>query len=139
MSFVLRGLLLATCSAAFASCLIYGEDLLEDDAGESGGTGGTGAQSGGDGGDGGRTSDCELPEHCPGEDTTCAFRTCEQGACGYSCSPNFADCDSDTANGCETDVLSDPMNCGGCGIRCDGVEGQPCVDGKCLTKECDIK
>ena len=64
---------------------------------------------------------------------------CEQGTCGYTCSPNFADCDSDIANGCETDILGDPMNCGGCGIRCDAIEGQPCVDGKCLTKECDIK
>jgi len=61
---------------------------------------------------------------------------CDQGVCGYSCTPNWADCDADTNNGCETSLLDDPMNCGGCGIRCE-TEGQPCVDGRCLTKECD--
>ena len=62
--------------------------------------------------------------------------TCEQGACGYGCSPNWGDCDSDIDNGCETNLLSDPLNCGGCGIRCDAVVGQACVDGQCLMKEC---
>ena len=62
--------------------------------------------------------------------------TCEQGVCGYQCSPNYADCDGDVDNGCETPLLDDPLNCGACGVRCDGVEGQACVDGHCLMKEC---
>jgi hypothetical protein len=61
---------------------------------------------------------------------------CDQGACGYQCSPHWADCDADIANGCETNILSDPHNCGACGVRCSGVEGQACVNGQCLMKEC---
>ena len=63
--------------------------------------------------------------------------TCEQGVCGYACSPNWADCDGDIENGCETDLLEDPLNCGGCGVRCDGIEGHACVDGECLMKSCE--
>lgn len=64
--------------------------------------------------------------------------TCDQGVCGYACSPNFADCDGNIDNGCETPLLDDPLNCGACGVRCEGVEGQACVDGKCLMKECGV-
>jgi len=61
---------------------------------------------------------------------------CDQGACGYACSPHWDDCDGDISNGCETNILSDPHNCGACGVRCDGVEGQACVNGQCFMKEC---
>ncbi len=64
---------------------------------------------------------------------------CDQGMCGYACTSNWGDCDGDIGNGCEANLLEDPMNCGGCGIHCDSVEGQPCVDGRCLTKECEIR
>ncbi|OJY25706.1 MAG: hypothetical protein BGO98_34360 [Myxococcales bacterium 68-20] len=56
---------------------------------------------------------------------------CAGGRCGSAkCLPNFADCDGNIANGCETSLLS-PESCGGCGIACD--PGQACVlnsDGK---------
>ncbi|MBN9167140.1 MAG: hypothetical protein BGO98_27870 [Myxococcales bacterium 68-20] len=64
---------------------------------------------------------------------------CDQGVCGYTCSPHWADCDGDIRNGCETDLRNDPLNCGGCGVQCDGIEGQPCIDGRCLTKECEVQ
>jgi hypothetical protein len=64
---------------------------------------------------------------------------CEQGACGYVCSPNWADCDDNIMNGCETSLLDDPWNCGACGVRCNGIEGQACIEGHCLTKECEVK
>jgi hypothetical protein len=64
---------------------------------------------------------------------------CDQGVCGYACSPHFADCDGDVRNGCETDLRDDPLNCGACGVHCDGVEGQPCIDGRCLTKGCEVQ
>jgi hypothetical protein len=63
---------------------------------------------------------------------------CSQGRCDYRCSPNWGDCDGDIANGCETNFLDDSLNCGGCGIRCEGVEDQPCVKGKCATRDCEI-
>jgi len=44
----------------------------------------------------------------------CAASTCTLA----SCNTGFGDCDGNAANGCEKSVLTDPMNCGGCGIVC---------------------
>lgn len=62
---------------------------------------------------------------------------CDHGVCNYVCAANWGDCDGNIP-GCETNFLSDPLNCGACGIRCDGIDGQACVDGKCTTKECRV-
>src|SRR5262249_52873417 len=64
---------------------------------------------------------------------------CDQGGCAYQCSINWGDCDGRAANGCGNSLLSDPFNCGGCGVHCDGVEGQGCINGQCAMKECPIK
>jgi hypothetical protein len=49
---------------------------------------------------------------------------CVNGTCGGAkCKGQFADCDNDPANGCETSLVSD-ANCGGCGVACGG--GQKC-------------
>jgi len=64
---------------------------------------------------------------------------CDHGVCDYRCFGSHADCDHDLANGCETNILDDPLNCGGCGIRCDGVEGQACVEGRCTVEECTVR
>ncbi len=52
---------------------------------------------------------------------------CEASACGVlACGPNFANCDGNASNGCETNTRTDPNNCGGCGSRpmevCNGVD-----------------
>jgi hypothetical protein len=54
---------------------------------------------------------------------------CVEGKCGLgACDPGFADCDGDPNTGCEKDVLSDPNNCGGCGVKCgSGI----CQNGAC--------
>jgi hypothetical protein len=58
-----------------------------------------------------------------------AAADCAEGVCGLgTCDPGFANCDNDPKTGCEKDVLSDPQNCGGCGITCgSGV----CQNGAC--------
>lgn len=68
-----------------------------------------------------------------------ASRACTDGVCGFRCAALWGDCDGKTSNGCETNLGSDPQNCGACGARCDAVEGQACVDGRCTTEECTIK
>lgn len=64
---------------------------------------------------------------------------CSNGICGFRCAPEREDCNGYADDGCEVDIADDPLNCGGCGIRCDGIEGQACIDGHCNTKECGTK
>ena len=63
--------------------------------------------------------------------------SCVDGECTYVCFPGFADCDGDTDNGCESNLASSQNNCGACGTQCNAAAGQPCVQGKCLTRECE--
>jgi hypothetical protein len=64
---------------------------------------------------------------------------CLGGVCNYSlCEPGWARCpEGSTSSGCDTNVLADPSNCGGCGNACrtsviNGSPAQPaCNDGRC--------
>ncbi|AKV00160.1 Tryptophan synthase alpha chain [Labilithrix luteola] len=62
---------------------------------------------------------------------------CRKGMCMRECSPGFADCNGDPIDGCEVELKNNPANCGACGNQCDMSAGQPCIEGKCLTVECD--
>ena len=78
---------------------------------------------------------------CPGVDTLGMANgtpVCDEGVCDFRCNAGWADCDGDDQNGCETNLASDPLNCGRCNVRCDGVDGQACVDGTCTMKECGV-
>jgi len=59
-----------------------------------------------------------------------------QGGSAPVCSDHVLDCDG--LEGCETDILVDAENCGGCGHACEpGPHGAPaCVDASCAL-ECD--
>lgn len=63
--------------------------------------------------------------------------TCEKGLCVYECMPGFGDCNGDPSDGCETNLNMNQLNCGTCGNSCDVTAGQPCIEGKCLTVDCD--
>ncbi|MBW1808306.1 MAG: S8 family serine peptidase [Deltaproteobacteria bacterium] len=68
-----------------------------------------------------------------------ASSTCEQGLCQIgSCDSGWTDCDSIVETGCESDILVDPINCGGCGTICgpydNAVPG--CQAGSCIIAEC---
>ena len=86
------------------------------------------------------------PNHCGLCNHACPFvnlrgvhqvATCVSGICGTECEPGWADCNGNPADGCETNVSHDGANCGACGNRCNSALGQPCVEGRCLTAECD--
>lgn len=72
-----------------------------------------------------------------------AQRSCAFGHCVLQCYGDYADCDHNPTNGCETNlVASDPYNCGGCGIMCSSVLNNGgltfvCQRGSCVA-QCDL-
>lgn len=62
---------------------------------------------------------------------------CTYGVCHQQCVQGRADCNGNTADGCEVNTDNDPMNCGDCGRVCDAVAGQACVGGRCVVEPCD--
>jgi hypothetical protein len=67
-----------------------------------------------------------------GSDNT-LFVECLEG-CYFECLPDFEDCDWDPQNGCEAALMSDPFNCGECGVICSDNGGTPiCNVGACET------
>jgi hypothetical protein len=73
------------------------------------------------------------PTNCGGCGHVCTFRpnsipACDNGQCGLSCNTNFGDCDNQIDNGCETQLATDPKNCGACGRDC---AGGACAGGRC--------
>ncbi|MBX3222002.1 MAG: hypothetical protein KF795_15905, partial [Labilithrix sp.] len=92
------------------------------------------------------TDTASDPKHCGLCNYACPFvdrrglhqvATCAKGACGTECEPGWGDCNDNPADGCETNLRHDGANCGACGVRCSSGLGQPCIDGRCLTVECD--
>lgn len=79
------------------------------------------------------------PQFCKSCDNDCTqlphvdVVSCGEEGCDYTCLPGYGDCTDDP--GCETDLLEDEENCGGCGFRCadlDGVEASlGCDNGVC--------
>jgi hypothetical protein len=74
---------------------------------------------------------------CPAEGPR-SVQACVYGKCERTCETGWADCNGNGDDGCETHVAADPKNCGGCGIVCDGIAGQACVDGQCMVEPCDV-
>ncbi len=62
---------------------------------------------------------------------------CTMGTCGVGmCTAPYENCDMSAANGCETDLNNDSMNCGACGNRCPAGENSTgaCVMGRCVLR-----
>lgn len=85
----------------------------------------------------------EDPRHCGMCGHACTAgphqqNGCAAGACMPSCSPGFLHCSQDPADGCEVDKLTDPQNCGACGVRClQRANATPgCSAGQCGIGSC---
>lgn len=93
---------------------------------------------------------CEVnlfndPNNCGMCNHTCgmapnATTACNNGTCVIaSCNPGFADCDSQAANGCETNVTNNTAHCGGCNVLCTPgphVANVGCSNGVCVIVSC---
>ncbi|MBX3215925.1 MAG: hypothetical protein KF850_28050 [Labilithrix sp.] len=55
---------------------------------------------------------CPVPAH--------AAATCQGDACGFQCAAGFGDCNREAADGCESNLATDPLHCGACGRSCNG-------------------
>lgn len=81
---------------------------------------------------------CEIslqddPMHCGDCDISCSFEAaeaqCSGGTCVLgACEANRADCNGQSDDGCEVDLLTDPFHCGECDHSC---AGNRCVQGSC--------
>ncbi len=99
---------LAYCALAL-SCSVYSEELLVG----VGGAATVSSSTTGSTGSGGSEAECTTPDSCPGQDTACQKRSCDEGNCGTE--------NSDAGSSCTE----------GGGKVCDG-QGS-CV--QCLTKD----
>ena len=89
--------------------------------------------------DGNANDGCETnvtndPRNCGGCGVVCPNEqngtgACSNGQCVLMCFTPYADCDRNYLNGCETNVGSDPNNCGACGVVCP--TGHACQAGAC--------
>ena len=67
-----------------------------------------------------------------------AFPECANGLCGISaCKQNYSNCDGVEGTGCESNSLTDAVNCGECGKVCTTVN--PSKVGVCQDKTCDFE
>lgn len=63
---------------------------------------------------------------------------CANGQCQFTaCQVNFASCDSNNANGCEVNTLSDSTNCGACGRGCPSMNGTSNCDAGVCHNNCN--
>jgi len=99
--------------------------------------------------DGNAQNGCEAnlhvdPANCTACGMKCAFAhgnaACADGCYLTACQFGFADCDNNMGNGCETSVVSDPNNCGGCGTPCKALPNATasCTAGNCVLGACNM-
>ena len=91
--------------------------------------------------DGNTATGCETPLNTATNCTSCgqqcdyanASESCATGTCQLlACEPGFANCDTFSSNGCETEILRNVDHCGGCGNTCTNENGTTsCNQGSC--------
>lgn len=69
-------------------------------------------------------------EGCLASGDSHASASCSGADCVLGCDADRGDCDGDSSNSCETDLLTDWAHCGTCGTDCT-VSNQGCVAGVC--------
>ncbi|GAB4196855.1 MAG: hypothetical protein OHK0013_04410 [Sandaracinaceae bacterium] len=104
--------------------------------------------------DGNRANGCEVPvttvSRCGSCSNNCATAIqnatpiCAGTTCDYtgSCASGFGDCDTNRANGCETNISTSLTSCGSCSTDCNitlentAAAGRTCIAGNCNYAMC---
>ncbi len=92
---------------------------------------------------------CEANFHvdvanCTGCGMACApangIPGCSDGCYISACNFGYDDCNADITDGCETSVLTDINNCGGCSVPCKGLPNAAatCTAGNCVLGQCNV-
>jgi hypothetical protein len=82
------------------------------------------------------------PLNCGMCGTKCTYANgvgaCVASMCALAmCNNGFSNCDNNLANGCEAATASDPNNCGGCNMKCQGANAtETCSASKCVISSC---
>ena len=60
---------------------------------------------------------------------------CSNGVCSSLCNAGYDNCDNTRQkSGCNVNKNTDPANCGGCGVACNGTNDTPqCSNGVCIS------
>ncbi|MBI4700864.1 MAG: hypothetical protein HY744_06825 [Deltaproteobacteria bacterium] len=115
---------------ALASCasdeVQFGGGPPASSGGAAAGTGGA-AQGGGAGAGTGDGAECSGPEDCTGEDTTCRYRRCTGGTCGFEAALLGTPCGD-----AETEVCDGAGKC----LTANGSACAPSAPEKCASGQC---
>lgn len=82
------------------------------------------------------------PAHCGACNHACSYAnagsSCVNGSCVMgNCNSGFANCDANTANGCEINLNTNASNCGACGNVCNLPNAAAaCAAGNCVVGTC---
>jgi len=110
---------------AYAGCSVLTSGVLDDKGPTPSGPGGGG------GGGMAPTVTCAIADECPGLDTTCRYRVCEEGICGFDDAPSGVGCSENEGTFCNGE--------GAC-VQCLGNEDctgdDSCVGGVCAPVHC---
>jgi hypothetical protein len=87
---------------------------------------------------------CGQGQICSGGTCTCppcSFPNANAGCVNFNCAilsciQGYDNCDGMNANGCETKIATDVLNCGACGNVCGN--GLVCVNSSCTCAQCNI-
>ncbi len=80
------------------------------------------------------------PGNCGGCNVVCpsgpnAAAQCAASTCSLVCNTGYADCNINSADGCEVDLSTDPLNCGGCNLSCPF---RPASTRTCVSSNCSF-
>lgn len=93
------------------------------------GPAGTGATGGG--GIGGGGGECNEPADCPGLDTTCEYRSCENHQCGMANAPASTPCTEEGGRVCDS-----AGHCVECAVQSDCEDDEICQQNQCVPASC---